>query len=233
MLDRIVTALEYDERAIHIGAAAALFEWLGDGRIRSLESLRLSDRRSQGVDALWSADAVDGWLLVRRGHVADGLQILKDSARGLRDMGAFSALPQSLAWLAESFLLDGQIDQARAAAEDGLAMIRTTGVRCCDPELYRLRGEAMLATRRSCSNRQLADRDRDAAEASFWAGITVARQQEARTLELRATVSLARLLFTSGREDEAKRNLAPICESFADDQTSPDLEKARRLLSAN
>jgi hypothetical protein len=233
MLDRIVTAVEDADRPVRIAAAAPLFEWLGDGRSRRLESPGLAERRSPGVDALWSTDAVDGWLLVRRGHVADGLQILQDSARGLRDIGALSALPQTLAWLAESLLLDGQIDQARAAAEDGLTMIRTTGVRCCDPELYRLRGEAMLATRRSGSNRQLTDRDRDAAEASFWAGITVARQQEARTLELRASVSLARLLFTSGREDEARRTLAPICESFAPEQAAPDLEKARDLLSGN
>jgi hypothetical protein len=46
-------------------------------------------------------------------------------------------------------------------------------------------------------------------------------------------VSLARLLFTSGREDEARRTLAPICESFAPEQAAPDLEKARNLLSGN
>jgi hypothetical protein len=233
MLDRIVTSVEDDDHPVRIARAAPLFEWLGDRRGRRLEPSDLADRRSLGVDALWSNDAVDGWLLVRRGHVADGLQILQESARVLRDIGALSALPQTLAWLAESLLLDGQIDQARAAAEDGLTMIRTTGVRCCDPELYRLRGEAMLGTDPSGSMGLLTDRDRDAAEASFWAGITVARQQEARTLELRATVSLARLLIKSGREDEAKRTLAPICDSFADDQTSPDLETARKLLSGN
>jgi hypothetical protein len=234
MLDRIDTSVEDDDRPLRITQAAPLFEWLGLNGSRSLESHRIAGRRSQDVmDALWSIDAVDGWLLVRRGHVADGLRMLQDSARESRDTGALSALPQTLGWLAEGFLMEGLIDQARAAAEDGLTMIRTTGVRCCDPELYRLRGEAMLATRRSGSDGQLTDRDRDAAEASFWAGITVARQQEARTLELRATVSLAHLLIGSGREHEATRTLTPICESFGVDQTAPDLEKARNLLSGN
>jgi hypothetical protein len=234
MLDRILTVVEDETGPMRIAGTAPLFEWLGDGRIQSVESAALSgDRRSQGVDWLWSIDAVYGWLLVRRGSVTDGLQILQDSARRLRDVGAHSTLPQTLAWLAEGFLTDRQPDRARAAAEEGLTMIRTTGVRCCDPELYRLRGEAMLATGRSRSEGRLTDRDRDAAEASFWAGITVARQLEARTLELRATLSLARLLCTSGREDEAKRTLAPICESFAGGQTAPDLEDARSLLYGN
>jgi hypothetical protein len=230
VLDRILEAVEDDDRPARIAWTAPLFEWLGDGRIQWVESAWFVDKRSRSLDALWSTDAVYGWLLIRGGRVADGLEILQDSARGLRDMAARSALPQTLAWLAEGFLADGQIARARAAAEDGLTMIRTTGVRCCDPELYRLRGEAMLATGRLGSDGRLTERDRDAAEASFWAGITVARQQEARTLELRATVSLTRLLLASGREDEAKRTLAPICESFADGQTAPDLEDARKLL---
>ena len=75
------------------------------------------------------------------------------------------------------------------------------------------------------------NRTRDAAEASFWAGITVARQQDSRTLELRTTLSLCRLLRDAGRQGEVIRTLAPVCEQFQSADDTPDLAEARRLLS--
>jgi len=74
--------------------------------------------------------------------------------------------------------------------------------------------------------------DGDAAEASFWAAISVARQQDARTLELRATLSLARLLRDAGRDEEATRPLAPVSEAFEKGAITPDLVEARMLLGA-
>jgi hypothetical protein len=126
--------------------------------------------------------------------------------------------------------MNAQAEEAVAAADEGLNIVRRTGARCCDAELYRVRGEAMIARKRSTSAAPLS-KHRDAAEASFWAAITVARQQDARTLELRATLSLCRLLSDVGRQKEAIRALASVCDQFTSTDDTPDLAEARRLLS--
>jgi len=137
-----------------------------------------------------------------------------------------------MAWLAEGLLLNRRPTDARAAAEEGLQVVRRTGVRWWDSELYRLRGEALTAPRSSAGRTNNTKRDGDAAEASFWAAITVAREQDARTLELRATLSLSRFLRDAGRDEEATRTLAPVSEPFEKRAITPDLTEARRLLDA-
>ncbi|HSC26946.1 MAG TPA: hypothetical protein VLD67_06705, partial [Vicinamibacterales bacterium] len=129
---------------------------------------------------------------------------------------------------AEGLLANARIGDALAAAEEGLSVVRRTGARSCDSELYRVRGEALRALERGGSAG--VTKDRDAAEASFWAGITVARQQDARTLEMRSTVGLCRLLCDAGRHDEAIRVLAPVCDQFAATDDTPELADARTLL---
>jgi len=214
------------------GSVAPLLESLGDieQSFALVESPRRALERSRFVHCAWSTDAARGWLLVRRGRVSDGLAILRERERTERSVGMHAWLPQTLAWLAEGLQMDAQADDARAAAEDGLNVVRRTGVRCCDAELYRLRGEAMIAPRQSVSDNRTTKRDRDGAEAMFWAGISVARQQDARTLELRLVLSLCRLLVESGREQEARRTLEPMCDSFAHAFDTPDLTQARMLL---
>lgn len=212
--------------------ATPILESLGEAE-RSMAltgSARLAATRSHGSDVPWSTDAVHGWLLLRRRRISEGLEILQKNAQTLRRLGMQMQLVHTLTWLAEALLMNAQIDDARAAAEEGLNVTRRTGVRCCDPELYRLRGEAMMATRTSASDARPTAGDRDAAEASLWAGISVARRQGARTFELRTTLSLARLLRQSGREEEVRPTLAPVCESFADSMVTPDLLEARNLL---
>jgi hypothetical protein len=213
-------------------SVAPLLEWLGetDRSLDLLRSPRSAERRSSLLGALWPPDAVYGWLLVRRRRVAQGVRILRGNAQNLRTMAMQSSLPYTLVWLAEGLQLNAQIEEALATAEEGLDIVRRTGARCCDAELYRARGEAMNARKRPTSAGPPLNRNRDAAEASFWAGITVARQQDARTLELRTTLSLCRLLRDAGRQEEALRVLAPVCDQFASADNTPDLAAARRLL---
>jgi len=212
-------------------SVAPLLEWLGEtDRSLSLFGTHPNAKEQSGlVYGVWPS-AIYGWLLVRRGRLSEGLAILKESEDSLRHLRVQAGLPQTLAWLAEGLQMNGQFEDARLAAEDGLNIVRRTGARCCDAELHRLRSEAMSASGRVASGALAEDRNRDAAEASFWAGISVARQQDARTLELRITLSLSRLLLQSGREKEARQALAPICESFAECADTPDLAEARRLL---
>ena len=178
-------------------------------------------------------ELVDAMIRLSRFHSVSGdLVAAKEIADRAAETGHVRgrALFEAPLWLAEGFKMTARIEEALAAAEEGLSIVRRTGARCCDAELYRVRGEAMIARRRPPAPAHL-NRYRDAAEASFWAGITVARQQDARTLELRTTLSLCRLLRDTGRQDEAIRALAPVCELFASADDTPDLAEARRLLN--
>jgi hypothetical protein len=221
------------ERLSSVGPLLApLLEWLGETD-RSLVVLRTRRAKSGSsmASAPWPTDAVYGWLLARRRRVSQGVGILRKNAQRLQTMAMHSWRPYTLVWLAESLQLNAQIDEALATAEEGLDVVRRTGARCCDAELYRVRGEALIAQKRPTSAAAL-NKNRDAAEASFWAGITVARQQDARTLELRLTLSLCRLLRDAGRHEEAIRSISPICEQFGDDDT-PDLAEARKLVNGD
>ena len=160
--------------------------------------------------------------------MADGLSQLRASIHDWRRLGKHAALPQALAWLAEALVLNGEPRDALAAAEQGLDAVRQTGVRCCDAELYRLRGEAIRAC--GTPGTTIDEGSHDVAEASFWAGITVARQQGAPTLELRVAISLARFLLDSGREGEARQILGATSEVLEASGPTPDLTAARALL---
>jgi len=211
---------------------APLLEWLGETE-RTVALLRATGAvtkpsSSQQADPFTAA--VHGWIGIRQQRLAKGLAILAASVEAQRRLGLHACLPIALSWLSEGLLLKTKTDDARAAAEQGLQMVRRTGVRCWDSELYRLRGEAMMSPNRQAVRIHNPAGDRDAAEASFWAAISVAREQDARTLELRATLSLARLLQGDGRHEEAARTLAPVSEAFDRRTVTPDLVEARTLL---
>jgi hypothetical protein len=207
-----------------------LLEWLGtpDPRLEVEASASRATHDSRPLDAVWPAGAIRGWLLTRRDRDVEGVGLLRTAVRELGSSGLDAWLPCALVWLAEGLLITVRFDDALAAAEEGLSTVRRTGARSCDAELYRVRGEAMRGRGSHCSIG--ATVDRDAAEASFWAAITVARQQEARTLELRSTLALSRLLCDTGRQGEAVRALAPVCAQFAATDDTPDLAEARALL---
>jgi adenylate cyclase len=101
-----------------------------------------------------------------------------------------------------------------------------TGERCYEAELYRLKGELMLSrTRTNASVR--------AAESCFEQALATARQQEARSLELRAALSLARLYRDDGRHVMAHDLLIPIYERFDEGFDTADLREARDLLNVH
>ena len=89
-------------------------------------------------------------------------------------------------------------------------------------ELHRLRGEWLL---------QAAPSDENRAEAAFHQALAVAREQQARSLELRAATSLARLWQQQGRREQARDVLAPVYGWFTEGFDTPDLQDARVLLA--
>jgi predicted ATPase len=97
--------------------------------------------------------------------------------------------------------------------------VEETDERHWEAELYRLKGELLLT-----------QGDKTEAEASFHKAIEVARRQQAKSWELRATVSLCRLWRKQGRVDEARQTLAEIYGWFTEGFDTPDLQEAKALL---
>ena len=113
-------------------------------------------------------------------------------------------------------------DKGLEALDEALALVERTGERLHESEFYRLKGQLLLA--RSIDNHS-------AAEACFHHALTIARRQQAKSLELRAALSLARLWQRQGKCDEARELLAPIYGWFTEGFDTANLQEATTLLN--
>jgi predicted ATPase len=138
-------------------------------------------------------------------------------ATGARSLGHwFHAL------LAEACGRAGQVETGLRSLEEALEALQTTEDRCYEAEVYRLKGELLL--------QQSAARQGEAEE-HVQQALTVARRQEAKSLELRAATSLARLWQQQGKQAEAHALLAPVYGWFAEGFDTADLLEAKALLA--
>jgi predicted ATPase len=164
---------------------------------------------------------LQGWALVRQGHGGDGLAQLEAGVAAYRATGAELERSHWLSLLAEAYGALGQPEEGLRVLTGALDEIQRNGVRYYEPELHRLRGELLLAAGR--------DRERDA-ETSFLRAIDVASRQGAKSLELRATTSLSRLLDARGRRVDAGRLLTGIYGWFTEGFDTADLKEAKEIL---
>ena len=123
--------------------------------------------------------------------------------------------------LAEVEAEEGQVEVGLATLDAQLATIEQTGERWFEAEIYRLRGEFLLRRPQS---------DATPAESAFMRAIEIARSQQARTFELRAALSLAKLYHTMGRDHAARDLLAPSLVGFSAGPELPEVADANRLL---
>ena len=146
---------------------------------------------------------------------------MRDGLAAYEATGAKAYVSYMMGLLAEIHRRAGNADQAQRLLND--ALDRTKRAEACadEAELHRLQGQLHL----SLPRRNLID-----AQASFRRALEVARNQEARWLELRAGVSLARLLMEQGERQEASNLLRPIHGWFTEGATTPDLQDAQTLL---
>jgi predicted ATPase len=126
-----------------------------------------------------------------------------------------------LGLLAEAYRRVGQAEQGLGAVAKGLAQVENTEERWYEAELYRLKGELLLAQDQSNAAQ---------AESCFQTAIAAARHQSAKSWELRATTSVSRLLARHGRLDEACTMLVGVYNWFTEGFDTADLKKARALL---
>jgi predicted ATPase len=128
-----------------------------------------------------------------------------------------------LALLAEAYGRQGEPEAGLALLTEALMLVDTTGERWYEPELYRLKGELLL---------QQSSDNHPEAESCFQQAIRIAQSQQARSWELRAATSLARLWQRQGKRQEAYELLAPVYTWFPEGFDTADLQDAKALLDA-
>jgi predicted ATPase len=121
--------------------------------------------------------------------------------------------------LVQGHMVLGQIEQGLEVTAEALQFVHETDERYWEAELYRLKGELL----------QMRG-DVPAAEEAFDEAVRVARKQGARSLELRAAMSMCRVRTMMGRREEGRQMLEPIYRWFAEGIDTPDLREARMLL---
>jgi predicted ATPase len=166
------------------------------------------------------ATILRAWTIVEHGRVEEGLDQMRHGLGIFESTGAEVLRPYWLALQADAHRRLGQTAEGLATLEEALEKATRHGERFYEAELHRLTGELLLA----------AGSD-DAAEVSFLRAIEVAREQEARSLELRAVVSLVRCSRRRGQTIETRQQLAELYGWFSEGFETTDLQAARRLLA--
>jgi serine/threonine protein kinase/predicted ATPase len=173
--------------------------------------------------ALWMATGTfyqgEGTLL--QGDRAKGLSLLLQGLAAFRRSGAELSLTCLLAVVGRACTQFSRFRDAHEVLDEGLALVEKNDERCQQAELYRLKGELLLAE--STGNDA-------AAEDYFQKAIATAREQHSKAWHLRAATSLARLWQRQGRIPQAREILAGIYNSYTEGFTTPDLTAARALL---
>jgi len=169
-----------------------------------------------------------GWALAGKEQAGEGITGIRLGLAAHRATGAVTSQSWGLALLAEAYSKVGSLEEGLNAVTEALTMVAQTGERFYEAELYRLKGELTLKLRHS-SDESYEARIKQA-EACFQGAIAIARQQQAKSWELRAIISFVRLLATQGRRDEARAMLAEIYGWFTEGFDTADLKDAKALL---
>jgi predicted ATPase len=160
--------------------------------------------------------------LGKQRQAAEQIEVMRQNLSKARATGSRLVESFYLSLLAELYKDEGLIDEGLAILAEALTDVSRHGEHCYEAELLRLKGELLLM-----QGEPEAD-----VETNFRQAIAIARQQSAKSLELRATVSLARLWQAQGKGEEARQMLAEIYNWFSEGFDTLDLQEAKVLLEA-
>jgi predicted ATPase len=202
--------------------AAILFHFRREAKVaqeRAEAALTLATEQGFSFWLAWGT-IWQGWAMADQGEFGAGITRIHQGLDTSRATGAETMRMYFLSLLAETYLKAEQVEKGLAVLAEALAVPDERRERWWEAELYRLRGELL--------------REQDAAEtgaeACFRQAVDIARQQGARSLELRATVGLSRLWHRQGQKEEARQVLAEIYNWFTEGFDTPDLIEAKSLL---
>jgi predicted ATPase/DNA-binding winged helix-turn-helix (wHTH) protein len=208
-----------------LGFAASLYQFRRDAQavreqVKAMLALSSAQEFPQWV--AWGA-ILHGWVLAEQGHRAEGMAQMRQGLAAFDDIGAALGRPYWLALLAEALGKARQAEEGLRLLAEALVAIHNSGEHRWEAEIYRLKGQLLLA---------LAAKHDNETEACFHHALNIARRQEAKSLELRAAMSLSRLWQHQGKREEARELLAPIYGWFTEGFDTADLREAKALLEA-
>jgi predicted ATPase/DNA-binding SARP family transcriptional activator len=183
------------------------------------EALALTSAYQAPYYRAWAAILVSYTLALEQPD-EERIRRLRASIDDFKAAGARLRLPYYLSLLAHIYAQAGRAEEGLAVVDEALAEARTYNERWWNAEVHRLRGELLL-TRGA---------DAEEIEAALLRAIEIARAQQARSLELRATMSLARWWSTQDRSNDARARLSELYAWFTEGFDTPDLQAARFLL---
>jgi predicted ATPase len=166
-----------------------------------------------------------GCVLAMQGQGEGGIPQIHRGLTAYRATGAEVFRPYHLALLAEAYGKVGRAVEGLTALAEALVTADKTGERNSEAELYRLKGELTLQ-----ASAQSTESRAQEAEGYFLKAIDIARQQQAKSWELRASTSLARLWQQQGKREDARQLLAEIYGWFTEGFDTKDLQEAKALL---
>ena len=195
----------------------------GNDEIASRQANELVVLADEKGSALWKAFGVllQGVVLAQTGRPSEAGQTITSGISALRATGSTLWMPFWSSCLAKSCISLGQTDEAWRCINEAMTTIKTSKEKLFEPEVNRLAGEIVLLS---------AEPDIREAEAHFARSLAIAREQEAKSWELRAATSLARLWKDRGECNKARGLLAPIYGWFTEGFLTRDLQAAKKLL---
>ena len=162
-----------------------------------------------------------GILLAQTGKASDAVRTLSTGLTAIRSTGMTQYSPTILAYLATAYSELGQFHDAWRSIGEAMSAVEKTNERWWEAEVSRIAGDIALRS---------PERDAAKPEAYFERALAVARQQQAKSWELRAAMSLARLWRDQGKPQQARELLAPVYGWFAEGFDTRDLKEANALL---
>jgi predicted ATPase len=175
-----------------------------------------------GHDQVWSC-LWGGWALAEQGATGEGIALMQKNLAVQRSLGAKISYTEFLTLLAQIYGKAGRIEEGLAAVAEAIELAPRMSEGVIKAETQRVKGELLLQT--SGASREVE------AEACFHQAIVIAREQDAKSWELRAATSLARLWQKQGKQQEARVILGEIYGWFTEGFDTADLKDAKALLT--
>ena len=208
-------------QALAMAYAAMVFQFSRDDRLVeqwAQATIALSAEQGTGYYDSW-ATILYGWARAEQGSPAEGIDHMHKGLDDFRKMNVEARFPYYLTLLAEAYSIAGQTQEGLKRLRQAVDLAEKNSDNWYQAETYRLMGELTLRSG-----------DAGAGEDYFHQALDISRRQKARTLELRATVSLARLWQQQSKQEKAHTLLVDIFNWFTEGFDTVDLKAARELM---
>jgi predicted ATPase len=219
--------------AREIGQAAALMFALGEvghthmlcgnyaaARTQAAELVALADEKGGSYWKPWGMK-LRGCIFAATGEASKSIQVITSGIAAYRSTGSTMWEPLYLPYLARAYAELGQFDDAWRCISEAMTAVETTKERWAEADIQRTAGEIAVMS---------PERDEAKAETCFERALTIARTQQAKSWELRAAMSMARLWRDQGNRQQAHDLLAPVYGWFTEGFDTLDLQEAKSLL---